>query len=533
MKYSHYTSTRFTPQSRPIPFSNQIPNNAGGYGFGVDKWIQLDRFIFAGSCDGTFYVGKWELTKQNVDAIIECIKENPQRVVNHIVEISESGRAAKLSTYLYVLALVIARADDSGRRAAYEALPKIVRTASQLFEVIESVSQMRGWGRGLRKSVASWYNELEPRNLAYQIVKYRNRNNWTHLDVLRSAHIKPVDDEHNDIFRYIKNGVNSVKWFCGDVPCYPDYMEIVYGYEALKAATSVKTACEVIAKFKLPWEAVDNKYFANPEIWAAMLPHMPVTAVIRNLGKMSSVGVTNNAEYVDMIVNALNEKRLIKDRVHPINLLAALAVYKQGHGDRGDLTWWASPQIVGALENGILATMKNVQPIGKKILVGYDVSGSMQNTAVTGMTISCAEASAVLGAVFNSVEDSVVNVAFSTDSKPMNMTMGATVSDWGKELSRYSGGTDCSQPILYATKNKLFVDAFVIITDAETWAGHNHPVQELAEYRRLINKDAKMVEMIMGANNISLFDNRDKNVLEVCGLDSGAFETVAEFIKEW
>src|SRR5262245_59854747 len=37
------------------------------------------------------------------------------------------------------------------------------------------------------------------------------------------------------------------------------------------------------------------------------------------------------------------------------------------------------------------------------------------------------------------------------------------------------GGTDCSLPMIWAQKNKVEVDKFIVYTDNETWAGEIHP----------------------------------------------------------
>jgi hypothetical protein len=38
-------------------------------------------------------------------------------------------------------------------------------------------------------------------------------------------------------------------------------------------------------------------------------------------------------------------------------------------------------------------------------------------------------------------------------------------------------GTDCSLPMVWATQNKVTADAFIVLTDNETYSGSMHPVQ--------------------------------------------------------
>ena len=51
-----------TPQSQPVPGSNQVPNSAGGYSWQVDDWVRLDRFLVLGSEGGTYYIQEKALT---------------------------------------------------------------------------------------------------------------------------------------------------------------------------------------------------------------------------------------------------------------------------------------------------------------------------------------------------------------------------------------------------------------------------------------------------------------------------------------
>ena len=58
---------------------------------------------------------------------------------------------------------------------------------------------------------------------------------------------------------------------------------------------------------------------------------MPMTAMIRNLGKMSSLQMFDDDQNVAHVVKALtNPHKLKTARVHPMKILLALVQYKQG-----------------------------------------------------------------------------------------------------------------------------------------------------------------------------------------------------------
>ena len=49
LNYAKLFNRRATPQSQPIPNSNQVPNSAGGYAWAVDDWVRFDRFLILGA----------------------------------------------------------------------------------------------------------------------------------------------------------------------------------------------------------------------------------------------------------------------------------------------------------------------------------------------------------------------------------------------------------------------------------------------------------------------------------------------------
>ena len=80
---------------------------------------------------------------------------------------------------------------------------------------------------------------------------------------------------------------------------------------------------------------------------------MPMTAMIRNLGKMTNVGVlaplSNGENRVCQMLR--NEESLRGARVHPFSILLALKQYQAGQGDKGKLTWTPNQAIVTALDD--------------------------------------------------------------------------------------------------------------------------------------------------------------------------------------
>ena len=191
--YHKLHNRRRTPQTKPVPGRDMVQNAAGGYGFADDTWEMFERFLILGSAGGTYYLSPKVHTENNIAVIEAALQRNGPRVVDMIVDISNSGRAPKNDPALYALAMASCQdfADLETRRAAFAALPSVARIPTHLFHYVEYCKSMRGWGQGLTGAIANWYNSKDVGRLGYYAVKYRQRDGWTHKDMLRVAHPVP------------------------------------------------------------------------------------------------------------------------------------------------------------------------------------------------------------------------------------------------------------------------------------------------------------------------------------------------------
>ena len=161
------------PQWLPLP--GQVKNSNAGYSWRVDEWARLRRFLILGSEGGSYYASEWKLTRENAQAVERAVQSDGKRAVAEIVAVSREGRAPKNDPALFALAAAAGLGDDETRKAALEALPQVARTGTHLFQFASFVEGFRGWGRSLRRGVGRWYAEQTVDALAYQAVKYRQR----------------------------------------------------------------------------------------------------------------------------------------------------------------------------------------------------------------------------------------------------------------------------------------------------------------------------------------------------------------------
>jgi 60 kDa SS-A/Ro ribonucleoprotein len=97
--------------------------------------------------------------------------------------------------------------------------------------------------------------------------------------------------------------------------------------------------------------------------------------------------------------------------------------------------------------------------------------------------------------------------------------------------------TDCAAPILFALEKRWPVDAFVLYTDIQSWAGDTHVVEALAKFRRTVNPGAKLIVVCMVAYGRTLADTNDANSLTISGFDTAGPSIIAQFVgapaPEW
>lgn len=537
--YLQDQGTRSTPQSEPIPGSTQVPNSAGGYSWQVDDWTRMHRFLVLGSEGGSYYATQRDLTRENVASLRRCIDADGPRAVALIVSVSEGGRAPRNTEAIFALAVAASVKDAATRSAALDALPRVCRIGTHMFQFLGFVEQFRGWGRSLRRGVGQWYAGMEPDRLAYQLVKYQEREGWRHRDALRLAHparqvslrnpTVEVTDAHAALFDWVKRDDRARVELPDTAPAS------VRAYLAAQNAKTPKDTVKLIEEFggALPREAIQSEHLNTPEVWHALLDvGMPMTALIRNLATMTRNGVLKPLDKRTAAVaeQIANEDALKKARVHPLAILFALATYNAGHGFRGGNTWTPIQAITDALDAAFYAAFDNVEPTGKRHLLGLDVSGSM-NGPIANSMLSCMEGAVAMSMVTDRVEPATHVMGFDNGLRDLRVSSRMRLDSAIASLPRNYGGTDCSLPMRWARDRGVEVDTFVVYTDNETWAGRPHPAQALQQYREATGIPAKLIVVGMIGNSFSVADPNDAGMLDVVGFDTSTPAVMADFAR--
>src|SRR6516162_5677697 len=498
-----------TPQIQPIlGRTDQVRNNAGGYVFAKDLFTKVEDFLILGTTGGTFYITEDRLTVDNTGWLIQAIQADGIRVVQLITEVSTARppRAPKNRAAVFALAMVFSCGDPAAVQAAKAAFARVVRTTDHLSMFFGYAKQLRGkaagqgtslvTGRALRSALASWFLAGEVNAIAWKACKARQRvtpagETFALRDALRIAHPKADTAEQRALLGWLAGKVSD-----GEAR---SQVQAVDAFLSAQAVTTEAAAIAIATERKVPWEFLPSGLLASPAVWEALVPHLGMTALLRNL---------------------------------------ALRVYLSGLSQpdrRAERHIWTPvAEISDALEEAYELSFGHVQASGKRMLVAVDSSGSMSWKQLTlgGSPLgSPYEVGCAMAAVLKRIEGGNVHVIdVDTQVHPSRITVRTRLREIGS-WPPSGGGTDLSLPFTHATKRKMEVDGFALFTDGETWAGRQHASQALAAYRRKYNPGARVVLASMVAVGHSIAEPEDAGVLNIAGMDAALPMVATEFIR--
>jgi 60 kDa SS-A/Ro ribonucleoprotein len=167
-----------------------------------------------------------------------------------------------------------------------------------------------------------------------------------------------------------------------------------------------------------------------------------------------------------------------------------------------------------------------VEPTNKHLLLAVDTSGSMSSCQIANMALTAREAAAALAMTFVRSESNTDIMYFDTAVALPALGRRHSYDQVFRSMGM-GGGTDCSLPFAYALKTGKKYDAIIVLTDSETWHGHEHPVQAYAK----LSPDTKVVLVQMTPSGYGLFPAANEKALNVAGFDASIPTLVNNFVR--
>ena len=604
------------PQTIGLP--GQIANNAGGYSFALTLEQEWIRYLIIGSkSDSGSYYQCGGAIATTISRCIMAAVSSPtkcEHLIRDIVDVSMNARAPKQEmTMMSLAAAIVFATDQNCKTQALQAINQVCRIPTHIFMLVQYIRDLsqdkakpgKGFGKGVRRALTEYYTSRGGLELAVLVTKYKNREGWTHEDLISLLHINPADmkdDGGRLVLEWIMKKdkperiitANPAKGIVATtlpakmerteflkrlmaIPTpapRPETAKVTEGSREgeregkgkgedkkvfeeplvttarfLKALLELaktgekKDAVTAVAIMeqnkKLQREHLPTELLNTPQIWNTLLSGMGMTALIRNLGKLSQVGVTSTR--APEIIKMLGDPKAVKEsKVHPLQVLVGMKTYSQGKGDLGSMTWVPNSYITAALTTTFRQAFGNITPTGKRFMIGLDVSGSMGMSMCAGAKNITPREGSVAMAMMTLHAEGAQNVhiyGFSNIFYNFNgkIRPEMTIQDAIKATDVPFGATDCALPMTEALKmyisSGVGIDVFCVYTDNETYAPTMHPQVALEEYRRVTGIDAKLIVVGMVANQLTIADPNDKNTLNLAGFDTSTPELISMFAR--
>ncbi|XP_015226890.1 PREDICTED: 60 kDa SS-A/Ro ribonucleoprotein [Cyprinodon variegatus] len=521
--------------------SNHTSNSTGAEGsWEISDKTKLCRFLCYGS-EGDIYTAREQgrVSMDNAGALLTLLQDGRgAEVVEEIKHFALEGRAVRPGPALFALALCSQHSELKTRQAAFKALKEICRDPANLFSFVQYKKELKEgmkcgiWGRALRKAVSDWYNEQDPLRLAAAVTRCKQREGWSHQDLLRLSHTKPATDAVALISKYVTKGWKEVQEAYADKENSEEVVQVLSYLEVVEKAKHSCDELEVsglIEEHKLEREQLLTDHLRSKQVWGALLKEIPLHSILKILGKMTSNKLLEpRSSEVQTICDRLqNEASLKKAKIHPFSILLASENYKRGQGYQGKTKWEADVSILKAMDCAFYKSFMNVEPVGKHFVVAVDVSTSL-TSIVPGTAISTAVAAAAVTMIFSQTEENTDVLAFSEGAVvPCSLSADMTLADVTAELVKFpSGSTDCTLPITWATENGKSIDMFIILTNNPLWTFAASPVDSLKKYRLASGTASRLVMCGLTSIGHAIADTEDSGLISICGFDSGAFDVI-------
>ena len=437
------------------------------------------------------------------------------------------------------LTLLLFRRETGGDKAlAHRVFDRVVDNGRTLRTFVKLVRSGRFGARGLsgspRRAVRRWLNAASVGKLLSASVG----RDPSLRDVLRLARPTPPDDARRAVFGRLV-GKPPAAWGTAVASDLPREFRVLDAYRnaATERAQVHQLACygnELPARWDLLASAAKG-----PAVWERLARGMGHQALRMNLNTLARHGTFDRPGVADFVARRLSDPAAVRRaRQFPFQYLAAYHAADAG----------VPAAVRGALSAAADAACGNVPALPGPVLIGVDVSGSMQ-MPVTGFrgrgsssAVRCVDAAATFAAAVLRKNPGSVLVPFDHAVHAARFDPGDTLLSIADRLAAFGGGgTDCSLPLAHANRchRTTRFAGCVLVSDCESWVGRGRRgstplMTEWATFAKARmaadgSGGPKLVCIDLAPNTTVQAPDR-ADVLNVGGFSDAVFGVVAAFL---
>jgi len=503
----------FSAQTRRPSMTAPTQNREGYPAFEADDKTQYTQTLLTNTFGKTYYASQRDLVKEGLELHDKMLQSDPEFMAKAAAYARNRGYMRSQPTVALAKLMGYKGTSEEVQRrrgVAEKVFGKVIKTPNDLldlFVLMESFGAVPN-GRRIKRMVSSWLNE---KMSEYWAIKYgtTKKGAWN-----MSRVIKHVHPGHNELYRYLRYRKKDDKWAA-------DISELaqVKAFEALKGASTDTDKVRLITEGRLPHEVATSFAGSSKVVWDAIVPQLPVFALLKNLATLERHGVLDTNR--KLIEGKLTDPEVIKrSRILPFRFLTASEHV-------------ASAWCVDALRESLELSFENIPDVKGRTVIALDISGSM-----SGQFLRVASIFAI--SLMKKADLDGRLLLFDTRLEEFRVSKRDSILTQAQRI-RARGGTDTSLPVRWLLQQGEKTDNFIMITDEQQNAGTPF-CDVLARYKHQVAPELKTFVVDVSPYrsyllptdlpDVSYIFGWSDQVLQFISLASEGWDAMASYISE-
>lgn len=470
------TLNRFNLRKNPYAQADGL-NPEGFPGFQRSLEESYLQLLLTNTLGGTYYANGSTLMAQSLHLHQHMAAQDAAFMARALVYARNEG-LMRLQTLVGLAYL--AKVDRDLFRQIFDRIILTPGDLSAFVEIVRGGLLPGGMGRAIKSSVNAWLNGMSE----YHAIKYASGGQGYSLrDLLRLSHPRPATPIQDAIFTWL---TDRAAWAAEEKRALTPQ---IAAFEQLKRAQSPAEVQQAITEGRLPYEVVTGMARPDADTWAMLMEQMPYFALLRHLNTLQRAGLFQQKKHALYAARRLrNTEAIRRARVLPFRLFMAHNMFQPRHVEEQRI----SDALVKALE----VSFVNLPPLGKKVAIAPDVSGSMTGILSRRSQVRYQDIAGIFTGALLKASPNALVLPFENKVVPVQLSRHDSVMTNADKIRRLGGGgTALSAPVSELLHRREAVATFIGITDNVEWAQDQHGGQGFLpvwrEYKRKLAPKAQ------------------------------------------
>lgn len=288
----------------------------------------------------------------------------------------------------------------------------------------------------------------------------------------------------------------------------------------MKVAKTGDEKVTAIREGRLPHEVVTPFIGESKKVWSALVPNLPIFALLKNLATLERHGVLESSK--DEVIGKLaSERHVRQSKILPFRFIEAEEHVKAG---------WVKDVLRDAVE----IALGNIPDIPGKTAVLLDVSPSMMDAYGPGGRGFIRHAAPMAVALVKKSSGSLI--AFDGAAKEFSISARDSLLTQAKQFYNLrvhpQGGTNPAAAVDVLLKDKVKIDNLVVITDGQQNRGRPF-TEAYFDYLSKVNRKVKLFIIDVSPHKHAMAPLADAGTFFLYGWSDQMLNFISLAAKGW